>query len=72
MSHSTPDLTTKFKRYRQAQRNRGRRLLRIWVPDPRLPGFAEEAERQADVLRHRSEEADALDFIDAAFPWREA
>jgi hypothetical protein len=59
----------KFRRYREAKHRRGMRLLRIWVPDPRRPEFAEEAERQAKLLRGRPEEAEALDFIEAAFDW---
>ena len=42
------------------------KLLRVWVPDPRAPGFHEEAHRQALLLRGAPEEGEALDFIDAA------
>jgi Protein of unknown function (DUF3018) len=38
-------------RYRAQKRRQGMRLLRIWVPDPRAPGFREEARRQAALLR---------------------
>lgn len=31
-------------------RARGMRLVQIWVPDTRAPGFAEEAARQCRVL----------------------
>ena len=48
------------------------KLLRIWVPDPHRPEFAEEAERQASLLRGSPEEREALDFIQAAFEWPEA
>jgi hypothetical protein len=41
-------------------------LLRVWVPDPRAPGFPEEAQRQALLLRGSPEEQEALDFIEAA------
>jgi hypothetical protein len=60
------DGTDKHKRYRQNQKNRGMKLLRIWVPDPNAPGFAEEARRQALLLRDAPEQAEALDFIEAA------
>lgn len=56
----------KFQRYRAAQRERGMKLLRLWVPDPDAPGFRDEARRQAELLRGAAEEADALDFIEAA------
>ena len=62
---------TKFQRYRRAQASRGMRLLRVWVPDTTRPEFAEEAARQARLLRDRPEEAEALSFIEAAFPWPE-
>ncbi len=42
------------------------KLLRVWVPDPRAPGFREEAHRQALLLRGAPEEHEALDFIEAA------
>ena len=57
---------TKFQRFRANQRTRGLKLLRVWVPDPRAPGFAKEAARQAALLRGAPEEADALAFIEAA------
>ena len=53
----------KFQRYRAARRASGMKLLRVWVPDPRAPGFREEAERQAMLLRGAPEEREALDFI---------
>lgn len=68
---SADDGLTKFQRYRQQQQHRGMKQLRIWVPDPRRPEFAAEAERQGLLLRGRSEEAEALDFIAAATEWPE-
>ncbi len=65
------DGRTKFQRYRAAKQAQGMRLLRVWVPDPRRPEFAKEAERQAKLLRGRPEEAEALRFIEAAFDWPE-
>ena len=63
------DGLTKAQRYRKTQQHRGMKLLRVWVPDPHRPGFAEAAARQAALLRGRAEEAEALAFIDAAFSW---
>ncbi len=65
------DGLSKFQRYRRTQLNKGMKLLRIWVPDPRRPEFAGEAERQAKLLRGRPEEKEALAFIEAAFTWPE-
>ena len=39
--------------------------MRIWVPDPAAPGFREDAERQAALLRGAPEEQDALGAIEA-------
>jgi hypothetical protein len=67
MPRSAPsDGLDKFQRYRANRQASGMKLLRIWVPNPKAPGFREEAERQAKRLRGAPEERDALDFIDAA------
>jgi len=57
---------SKFARYRAAKKKQGLKLLRIWVPDVNAPGFAEEAARQAALLRGAPEEAEVLAFIEAA------
>lgn len=62
----------KFKRYRDAKRDGGMRLLRVWTPDPHRPEFVVEAMRQAVLLRGRAEEREALDFIEAAYDGSEA
>ena len=46
----------KFRRLRANRKARGMKLVRIWVPDPQAPGFAEEARRQAALLRGAPEE----------------
>ena len=56
----------KFQRYRVGRRAKGLRQLRLWVADPRQPGFRAEAQRQAALLRGAPEEAEALTFIEAA------
>jgi hypothetical protein len=66
------DGMTKFQRYRRSKERQGMKLLRIWVPDPRRPEFAREAKRQAELLRDRPEQKDALDFIAGAFAWPES
>ncbi len=71
-SSPSSDGLTKFQRYRQSRTHLGMRLLRVWVPDPRRPEFAREAVRQANLLKGRPEEVEALDFIEAAFPWPDA
>ena len=62
---------SKFQRFRARRAAAGMKLLRIWVLDPKAPGFAEEAKRQGALLRGRPEEIEALRFIEAAGDWRE-
>lgn len=64
-SPAKADGLNKFQRYRSAKQARGMKLLRLWVPDPNAPGFREEAERQAALLRGAPEEWEALEFIAA-------
>ena len=72
MSQTVPKAApSKFARYRASKRNKGMKLLRIWVPDPNAPGFAEETERQAALLRGAPEELEALAFIEANAAWPE-
>ncbi len=59
----------KFRRYRATQRDRGMKLVRLWVPDPKAPGFRQQARRQARLLRGAPEEREALDFIESAADW---
>jgi hypothetical protein len=56
----------KFRRYRANQKRRGMKLVRLWVPDPKAPGFRRQARRQASLLRGASEEQEALEFIERA------
>jgi Protein of unknown function (DUF3018) len=61
------DGLSKFQRFRRNQAGKGMKLLRIWVPDPKSPEFAAEAERQANLLRGRPEEEAAIRFAEAVF-----
>ncbi len=71
LKRRSDDGLTKFQRYRLSKERQGMKLLRVWVPDPSRPEFAREAERQAELLRARPEQNEALDFIAAAFTWPE-
>jgi hypothetical protein len=67
MPRPTPlDGLDKFQRYRSSRKARGMKLLRVWVPDPTLPAFRDEARRQAALLRGAPEEQEALIFLDIA------
>ena len=61
----------KFRRYRAGQKQLGMKLVRLWVPDPKAPGFSRQVRRQARLLRGAPEELDALAFIEAAADLRE-
>lgn len=60
-------VTERVQKRRMTLRAAGLRPLQIWVPDTRRPGFAEECQRQAQVVA-QADRADAgtLDFLDAA------
>ena len=58
----------KFRRYRASKRRQGLREIRMWVPDVRAPGFAEEAARQGARLRDTPGERDAIELIEAILP----
>lgn len=63
---------TKFQRYRIGRRERGEKLLRLWVVDPRSPQFSAESSRQAGLLRGAPEEDEAIRFIEAEADWDES
>ena len=66
MTRERPDDdTTRLQRHRDAKRRKGMKLVRIWVPDSNAPGFKNEAERQASLLRGAPEELEALRFIES-------
>jgi hypothetical protein len=44
----------RVRRHREAMRAKGYRLVSVWVPDARRPGFAEECRRLSLAL-HQSE-----------------
>lgn len=66
---ATDDGLTRCQRYRRRQREKGMKLVRVWVPDPSAPSFRAAAMRQAALLRGAEEELEALRFIDLAVEW---
>ncbi|MGZ8216822.1 antitoxin MazE family protein [Methylomagnum sp.] len=56
--HSNP-----IKQQHKSMRNQGFRLVRIWLPDTRREGFAEECRRQSLSLRDDPQEAETLDWL---------
>ncbi len=70
---ATPnDGLNKFQRHRARRQANGMKLLRIWVPDPHAPGFRDQAEAQARLLRGAPEEQEALDFIESVADWNDS
>ena len=67
-----PQEMSKFQRYRTSQRDKGMKLLRVWITDPHNSEFVKNARKQALILRGQAEEKEALDFISEAFDWPEA
>jgi len=60
-------IVERVQKRRAALRAAGLRPLQIWVPDTRLPGFAEECRRQSRVVAQTDmADTELLDFLDAA------
>jgi hypothetical protein len=56
---------TKQQNYRKRMRERGMRLVQIWVPDVRSKAFAAEAHRQSLVVSTSPQEAEEQAFVAA-------
>jgi hypothetical protein len=54
------------QRYRERMRGSGLRLVQVWLPDTRAPGFVEECRRQSLAAKKiiRSER-DAMSWVEA-------
>ena len=63
------DGLSRSARYRASKRRAGMKLVRIWVPDPTAPGFAEEARRQAKLINDAPEEAEIMAWIEDNADW---
>ena len=55
----------RVQNHRDRMRERGFRLLQIWVPDTRTPEFAEEARRQSLAVANSRHEREDQAFVDA-------
>ena len=65
MNDASPTRQDKFRRYRERKKAAGLRQVRMWLPDVNAPGFREEAERQAGLLRGTKGEKEALELTEA-------
>jgi len=55
------------EQYRARMRKAGLRLVQLWVPDTRAPGFAAECRRQSQAAAAKKRlEKETLDWIDAS------
>jgi len=73
MNDSSPERQDKFRRYRARKKAAGLRELRMWLPDVNAPGFRQEAERQAALLRGLKGETEALEWTETlrAQSWKD-
>jgi len=54
------------RRYRDRMRRAGLRLVQLWIPDARAPGFVDECRKQSRRAgRSRRLEKEAMTWIDA-------
>ena len=61
------NVSARVKKRRDSLRAAGLRPVQIWVPDTRLPGFAEECRRQSAVVAQADVgDPDLHGFMDAA------
>jgi Protein of unknown function (DUF3018) len=54
----------KMRTYRQNLRRRGMKMLQLWVPDPAVPGYAEEMRRQCQLLNEHGRTGSDTDWIE--------
>ena len=64
--HDQLDTRHRMRAHRARLRAAGLRPVQIWMPDVRLPRFAEEARRQSLLAGSQRGEQAALDFIEDA------
>ena len=55
----------KVSEFRKRQREKGLRLVQLWVPDTRSPEFLEEARRQSRAIAMSPYEKEDQAFIDS-------
>jgi hypothetical protein len=64
-AETTLSARDRVRKHRESLRAQGLRPIQIWVPDTRLPGFAEKARRQCMAARDLEHDKEVFDFIDA-------
>ena len=59
-------ISERVQKHRAGLRAAGLRPVQIWVPDTRLPSFADECRRQSRLLRSDPHEQETLEWLAAA------
>jgi len=57
-------VSVRVQKHRDALRAAGLRPVQIWVPDVRVPGFADECRRQSLLLRDDPQEIQTLRWLE--------
>jgi hypothetical protein len=63
---TTKTSAERVQKHRAGLRSAGLRPVQIWVPDTRSSGFAAECRRQSLALQDDPQEADILNWLEAA------
>jgi hypothetical protein len=58
-----------FSTYGSRQRSAGFKSVRIWFPDPKAPGFAEECRRQSLIVGDDPEDMRDLEMLAGIADW---
>lgn len=61
----TTTSTARVQKRRDAMRAAGLRPIQIWVPDTRLPTFAEECRRQSLLIANGPREVEMQEWLEA-------
>ena len=54
----------RMERYRERKRQAGLRPVQLWVPDTRVPGFAEEVRHQCERINKVDEQEGIMDWLE--------
>lgn len=55
----------KVREHRERLRAQGLRPIQIWVPDVRVPGYAEEIRRQCLAIAASERDREDMDFVES-------
>ncbi|TWJ33033.1 Protein of unknown function (DUF3018) [Geobacter argillaceus] len=61
----------RVRNYRERLKSSGLKPVQIWVPDPSLPGFAEECRRQSSMIEHDRDELIDIEMLAEIADWGE-